>query len=372
MLRLGPILLVVIVVLLVVLSRRRGTSELGEPGAEHPARHAPTLSHELVGALDRAVESGLLTRETADAIVANEHQHVLTEAAEHPTVRREVPALTEAIGYVGASLVMIGMAVLVGNYWDDLQSWSRLAILGGVAVAFFVAGALLRDETEPVIWRLRNFVWLLATGALAGFMGVLTADALSWEGEPVAITIGGSVAAFSGALWQLKDRPAQHLSTMVGLLIGIGGLMAWLDGAGAVGLAVLAIGAAWLVLARRDVLPPQLVAVVLGLAASLIGPAITAGSWEHAAPIIGLAVTVALVVLGSMVHQFLVTGAGVVGLFAYVPYTLGVFFGDTVGAPIILLASGALLLIVMFVLLHARHGPGHSTGPGPPMRPALH
>lgn len=38
---------------------------------------------------------------------------------------------------------MIGLAVLVGTYWDGLANWSRLAILGGAAIGFFVAGVLL-------------------------------------------------------------------------------------------------------------------------------------------------------------------------------------------------------------------------------------
>jgi uncharacterized membrane protein len=364
MLMIGPVLLVVVVVLLVALGRRRPGGE-----TEQPRAHTVTVSAEVAEVLDRAVARGTLSREAADAILADERERRLAPPSERRPV---VSPLVEAIGYVGASLVMIGMAVLVGSSWEDLVTWSRLAILGGVAVALFVVGALLRDESEPVIWRLRNFVRLLSTGALAGFVGVLTVDALEWPGAPVAIAIGATVAAYSLALWQLQDRPAQHLSTLLGLLIGAGGLMAAWDGPGAVGLAVLAIGAGWLALGSRGVLPPPLVAGVLGLAACLIGPAITAGSWEHASPVIGLAVSVTLIVVGTMIHQFLVTGAGVLGLFAYVPYTLGVFFGESVGAPVILLVSGAMLLVVMFVLLRSRHGTGRPTGSGPPVRPALH
>lgn len=366
-----PLLVVIVLVLLLTLSRRR-PGDGGEPGRGGPQAPEVARSPELADVLDRAVAHGIVSRETADAILADERARLLAEPTEGPPQRPAVSALTEAIGYVGASLLMIGMVVLVGTYWQDLLTWSRLAILGGVAVAFFVVGALLRDESEPVIWRLQNFVRLLSTGALAGFLGVLTVDALEWSGEPVAIAIGATVAVYSFALWRLKDRPAQHLTTVIGLLIGTGGLMAWLDGQGAVGLAVLAIGAGWLALASRDLVPPQLVATVLGLAACLIGPAITAGSWQHASPVIGLAVAVTLIVVGSVIHQFLVTGAGVLGLFAYVPYTLGVFFGGALGAPVILLVSGAMLLVVMFALLRSHHGPGHSTGSGPPIRPALH
>lgn len=369
MIGLGIVVVVAIVVTLAGLSRRH--VGLGAAAPERGQARTPAVPAPVIGMLDRAVEQGVISRETADAIVANEQRHLVAEAAERPSPARSIPALTEAIGYVAASLLMIGMVVLVGTYWLDLQTWSQLAILGAVTVAFFVAGAVLRDEAEPVIWRLRGFVRLLSTGALAGFVGVLTADALEWDGEPVALAIGVTVAVYSAAMWQLQDRPAQHLTTMAGLLIGIGGLMAWLDGQGAVGLSVLALGALWLALAERRLLAPSIVAEALGLMACLVGPAITAGSWECAAPVIGLAVTVTLIVIGSVLRRFVVTGAGVVGLFVYVPYTLGRFFGETIGAPAILLVTGAMLLVVMFVLLRARHGPGQ-TGTGSPMRPALH
>lgn len=113
-------------------------------------------------------------------------------------------------------------------------------------------------------------------------------------------------------------------------------------------------------------------AVVLGLIALLVSPLITGGSWETPPPVIGVAVAVVLVVGGSLVREFLVTGAGVLGLFVYLPMTLGACFGEALGAPVLLLASGTLLLVVMFVLLHARHGPGHPRGSGPPIRPAVH
>jgi hypothetical protein len=364
----GLLVLVLIgaVVLVVFLGRKQ---EARPAGGE--------TSREGFDVLERAVSRGLLSRDLADAIISAERAHEPSPPPPRESAR-PVPALAEAIGYVGAILVMVGMVVLVAQVWEDLETWSRLAIVGAVAVLLFVVGLLLRDEENLVIWRLRSFVWLLAAGALAGFTGLLTVDALSWEGEAVAIAIGAVTAPFGAALWQLKDRPAQHLTTFAGLLVMAGGVMAWLDVVDpsvSVGVSVLAIGAAWLTLGLLDRLPPQLVAVALGTLATLVGPAITAGEWDKPAPVIGLTVAIALVGIGSSVHEFAVTGFGVAGLFAYLPWTLGALFGDAVGPPVILLVSGVLLLAVMFVLLRSRGGPGRVTGDGsghflPPTRPA--
>ncbi|TPW15934.1 MAG: hypothetical protein FD127_447 [Acidimicrobiaceae bacterium] len=316
-------------------------------------------SLQVTEALARAVASGLLTAEAAEAIVANEKIYLASTERAAPPERRGLPAVTEAIGYVGACLVMIGMVVFVGQYWDDLATWSRLTIMLAVTALLLGVGAFLPDD-EPVTWRLRNFVWLLAVGALAGFTGVLVVDALEWTGPGVAISIGCAVTACSLALWQGKDRPAQQLSTFVGALIATGGVMALIDGDGAIGVSVVSIGAAWLVLGVGHVIRPKYAALPLGSLAMLVGPMIAAESWPNVAPVIGLAVAISLIAAGAARHEFVMTGAGVLGLFVFLPMTLGELFGDTVGAPLILLVSGALLLIVMLVVIRAKRRPDHS------------
>jgi hypothetical protein len=368
------LVVVVAVVMLMVAGQRRGGAVPGSPSPSSGAdggRRSPAAAE----VLDRAVERGLLTRELADRILATE-----AEAEAAPVAAPRVPAVAEALGYIGAILTMVGAVVLVGQYWEDLATWSRLALLGAVAAVLWLVGALLRDEESEVLWRLRGFVWLLAAGAVAGFTAVLVVDALDWVGEPVAISIGAVTSAFSLALWQLKNRPAQQLMTFVGMLVALGGVMALFDGGAAIGLSVAVAGGAWFAAGSFDRLPPKLAAVPLGLLALLIGPAITIGSrgaWEKAAPVIGLAIAATLIGLGAWARAFVVTGAGVLGVFVYLPWTLFAVFGDAVSAPVVLLVSGVLLLTVMLVLLHGRHGPGdpggrrHPFGRGP-ARPALH
>jgi ethanolamine utilization microcompartment shell protein EutS len=261
------------------------------------------------------------------------------------------------------------MVTLVSRFWEDLATAGRLAVVGGAALLLLVVGLLLRDEDDDVIWRLRSFVLLLSAGALGGFVGVLTVDALSWEGEPVAIAIGSAVALYGAALWRLKNRPAQQLTTLVGLIVAVFGVMYLLDGEAAVGLSVFAIGAVWLALGMQDRLPPALVATALGSIAVLVGPAVTAGTWEHAAPVMGLAVATGLVALGTWKHEFVLTGFGVIGLFGFLPWTLGALFGETAGPPVILLVSGVLLLAVMLLLLRARGDAGGSSGSGSGLAP---
>lgn len=373
MIQMLAVVLVVLAVLFVVFGRRGRSSE-GHAGSAVTERSSAGLSRpsDLERALDRAVANGLLTRDVADQIIAGE---VRAAPARAPG---EVSAVTESIGYVGAILTIVGVVVLVGQFWSDMTTWSRLAVLGAVTLILWLVGLALRDEEQPVIWRMRGFIWLLAVGALSGFTAALVVDALEWTGESVPISIGAATAAFSAALWQLKDRPAQQLTTLAGLLVFLSGMMALVDGAAAIGLAVAAVGGAWFAVGSTGRLPPKLAAVSLGLLALLVGPAITTGqmgAWEKVAPVIGLVIATTLIGLGARLTEFVVTGAGVLGVFAYLPWTLGALFGDAIGAPAILLTSGVLLLTVMLVLLRRGHGPrrpsgGPSVGAGP-TRPAL-
>ncbi|HVL27304.1 MAG TPA: hypothetical protein VM390_04110, partial [Acidimicrobiales bacterium] len=72
--------------------------------------------------------------------------------------------------------------------------------MGLAAAALSGAGLFVDDAHDRVLWRLRGFVSLLASGA---------------------------VAALSGWLWARRDRPAQHAATLVGAVVAVAGALAW-------------------------------------------------------------------------------------------------------------------------------------------------
>jgi len=364
---LGLVVIVAIVVFGVSMSKHRPDRNARD---DNGANRVPTVgpSREVRDVLERAVARGQITRSTADTIITSE-----TTVAEQTHVlgglqhRERVVAspTVEAIGYVGSILALVGVGFFVGRAWDDIGQPGRIAMLGGLAGFLLFVGLVLHNEDEVVIWRLRNFVLMLSTGALAGCTGVVVVDSFDWRGEPVAISIGLVVAAYSAILWGLRDRPAQHVTTLVGLLIASAAAMAWWGHAGAAGLTVLGVGALWALLGTTDRLPPRPVSVVLGLAATLIGPAITDQSFGRWSPVIGLAISLALLVIGGIEHEFVFTGFGVLGLLGYLTYGVARWFGDSLRAPGVLLVAGCALLIATIVLI--RRGPpsGHPHGAPP-------
>jgi hypothetical protein len=345
------ILAAVAAIVVAVSSAQRRTA----PGGRAPAP-AGTASRAADDRLGRAVEAGIITAEQAAAVLALEP----SAGGPSPVRARAGTATspgTEILGYLGAVLAMAGVITLVAQFWDDLTTASRLLLLGGASAGFLVAGLFVREGGDDAVLRLRGFLLLLSTGALAGFAGLLGADALDWAPESVTRLVGAGVAVQSGALWARRDtRPAQHLTTYGGLVAVVAATVADVGEPALVGVALWTLGAAWLVAGWRGLLPPPLLPEVLGSFTALVSCTILADWWEGAAPLAGLATAVALLAAGVRGDRSVITGAGVLGILVFLPSAIVYFFGDTVGVPVAFLLVGGLLLVL--ALRHLRPGGG--------------
>lgn len=305
--------------------------------------------------LDRAVAEEIITAEQAAAIEALQPERA-------PLVQRGwVPLYAEVFGYLGSILVAVAAISMVSRSWDDLNAFARLIVLGGAAVVLWGVGALVDEDVDPALWRLRSVMWLLSTAALAGFAAILAIDGFGWAGESVAVIAGTSVASVSAGLWRLQDRPAQHLTTVTGAAVAVGAGAAWADGAPAVGAGLWLLGALWVLGCLRGVLVPGFVALPVGAGLTLLGAGVTSGSWEGLGSLFGLATAAVLLGLGAARGRFWLTGSGVVGLLIYVPSTATYYFADTIGVPLTLLVSGLVLLAA--ALHRFRHRPSLIEGP---------
>jgi hypothetical protein len=78
--------------------------------------------------------------------------------------------------------------------------------------------------------------------------------------------------------------------------------------------------------------------------------------------LLGLATATIWIVVGVTRGEMLALAPGVVGVFVFIPWTLGYYFGDTLGAPAVAMASGALLLVAVALLVR-RERSGIRRGP---------
>ena len=178
----GPLLLVGIIAA-IVLAVQRGlrhdeARSLSAPATEVP----PSQDAPLSDTLSRWVADGLLSSDQAQRILEHERAGAETPEAvrfvKAPAAQRRVPLFAEALGYLGGVLALSGLVLLIGSYWPDLSTAVRLILSLTTALALVGAGALVNEESDPALARLRWFLWTLASAAAALFTGVVTADGL--------------------------------------------------------------------------------------------------------------------------------------------------------------------------------------------------
>jgi hypothetical protein len=299
-------------------------------------------SDDLAGALQRAVEARILSADQAQAVLA-------AERVREPDGRR-LP-VTEALGYLGGLLALSGAVTLGIQYWREVPAVGRLGLFAIVAATTWLVGARIADGSEPALIRLRGALWFASSAAVAALAGQFAWDVAHAEESVVWLSAGAAAAVQAGLLWRLRDRPAQHLACLAGVLVAAGGAADIAGGSAAVGLAVAVAGAAWVAAGWLAVLPPPVLALVGGGVAVLAGTGITADDWPDAAPLLGLAVAAAFVAVGVATVRTPLTVVGLVGGFGYLPWTIGHFFADSLGVPMAMLLCGLALLAVTLVVL---------------------
>ncbi len=349
------LMVALLVILLVVLA----------PRARHHGRSLQSagIVDPLQVQLQRWTTDGLLTKEQATAILAAERARVPRQT---PLPARRVTAMVELLGYLGGALATVGAVLLAARFWQDLPSWTRLTLLGLVAVALWGAGAAVHERADPALGRLRGVLWLLSSAAVAVFAGLLGADVLDLGGEAVALLAGLATALYAGALWGLRPRPLQQLACLVGVVAATGGGVAVVGGdQAAVGLSVWAVGVGWVLLGWRRLLPPPVVALAFGAIVVLVGAQAIAARWQGAGLVFGLASALGLLVAGTTGRRSVVAGVGIVGVLLFLPATVTHFFAGTVGVPVLILLAGAVLLAVTLVMLRVRLPWSHAAPPTP-------
>jgi hypothetical protein len=355
-----PLLLVVVVVVtVIVVAERKRSGRPAPPAAEGPA--APPAGPDRDVDLARWVSAGLLSESQSAAIRAFEEAEArpparAVAAAAPARVRRAaVPVVSEALGYLGGVLALVGLVLVVGRFWPDMALAGRLALSGGGAVVLFAAGAFVREGTDPALSRLRWFLWFTSTAAAALFAGVLAADGFDAEAtETVVLACSGAVALVSGLLWWGHERPLQQLTCLGALVVFGGAVVAEVAGPAPVGLTVWASGVVLVGLGlRRGTRLPELTEAVGGVSV-VVGPMIATSEWIGAGLALALASSVGLVSLAvvrgfalSRAEQVLLGAIGGLALLFVVPSNL-TYFGAEAGVltGVVVWLVGAGLVVV--------------------------
>lgn len=364
MIALGPILIVAIVAAVVALARAGNRA--------HPVTPADA-SARATADLDRWVAAGLVAPEQAEAIRAFDRAVVATAPATPAGAGlvstrppRRIPVIAEALGYLGGMLAVIGLGLVIGRSWSELETPARLAISGGGALALLGGAALVPEGSEPALTRLRWFLWLAATAATALFVGVVVVDSAGVAGdedpETVVLAVAASVAVLSVLLWRNRERPLQQLTFLSATAVTVGAAIAHVADAWAIGLGVWVTGAAFLVVGGRGGSVRPALTSAVGAATLVVGGGFVAGDWPTFGLPFEVATALGLLALGQAPRpsrptapSITLTTIGAVALVQSVPSTLGYFARDAgaVTGGVTWLAGAGLIVVAARRLVRA-------------------
>lgn len=316
-------------------------------------------------ALHRLVEDGVLTAAQDEAVRA-----ALAAAAP----RREGPArwVMEIGGYIGGGLMIAGVSAFMAASWHDLSRTGRGGLLALYALAFVLAGVLvaggptrvrgLVDGHHPARRRITGVLFGLASVPAALAVAVLASN--RYDG--VSGSLAGLVVAAAGLAL---------LPTAPGLVATAGMSLATAEYAASevlrtsalgTGLVTIALGLAWIALALTPVLPSRPLGLVAGTGFALLGAQLPLGDGSSAPWAYGM--TFALAV-GAFVgyrwqRSIVLLVAGVLGVTLAVPEAVLDWTNGALGASVILLVAGAVLVAASAIGLRLRR----EATPAPPVR----
>lgn len=324
------------------------------PPAPGPAHLRRAAAPEAPSALERTLaewqEHGLLESAQIEPIVAYEaHKH---------GPRSRIPIAAEAVGYVGAALVLGAVASLIGNHYEELSVPVRVIVLLAPAVLAALAGWFVGRDEDPAAVRLGSVLWVLASALLAGAAVEVFVDVVHDGHAPDhggLLTVGLVSLAWGSVAYALRRLPLQHLVLFAAAVVTVLGVVDTVEAArdrsvtGSVwALALWGLGALWLAAALADRLAPVDIARLLGAATLLVAAQMVRADETVLGLWLGLGTAAVLLVLGVGRSDVLVLLAAAAGLFQWSPQVAMYYLEPAIGVEATLLVVGLVLLAAAF------------------------
>jgi hypothetical protein len=260
-------------------------------------------------------------------------------------------------------------------WWGHDRPVQEFLVLGGtiVSAATFVGAMTDSGFAGLTAWFLAAIVLAVGLRGLTpqpmiphvvGTVGVMVGAFVTvstWMGGGALFVLAtASGLLLLAALPQLTMDVLQRIVLIVvgtfGALQGIPMTLGYFgsEAGGTTGLATWAVGVVLMAVGARRLLRAPIVAEVIGGLALIGGAALTAASWPNFAPLFGLATAVTLLVIGMLPGRVMYSLLGSLGLLINVPWTISTFFPGEGRAPLLILVSGVVIVVVAVLL--ARQG----------------
>jgi hypothetical protein len=321
------------------------------PESHRVAPSDATRDGSLARLLEEWCAAGLIRADQVQPIVR--HEQAKTASASR------IPIAAEAVGYVGAALVISAISLLIGRRWDAMPVGLRIATLAIPAAGCAAAGRWLGSKAEAAFMRLAGVLWALSSVALAGALAVVFVDAI-FGGDPPAhgglFFVSGIVVICAAVEYGMRRSVLQQLVLFAWTLATVLGVVDLLEAVIgrelstiAWGSAVWATAAVWAALGIARRIEPSAIARLVGPVAMLIGSQVVRVDAEALGLWLGLASAALLIGIGVGQSDVVVLLVGAVGLFQWAPQLAVFYLADTLGAEATLLIVGVVLLVAAYV-----------------------
>jgi hypothetical protein len=329
---------------------------------QQPA-HAPADLPDLV---DHWEATGVITPEQAarmraDLGLPESGPAFLPVLTEPPRKERPQASLAiEALGYLGSVLIVVASALLASEYWNDLATAGHLLIVGSAAVLLLLAGFAVPDRLGPPGQRMHAVLWLGATVAAAGFVGVFGNEVLDWHEEDLALLVFAATAVLAAVLWWRLPTVVQQVAVVAGLAGTAASAAAQFHSAQDYqpGLAVWGVGAIWFVLGWGGVVRPRWTALLLGGIVLLVGSGLTMST--DGGVVLALVTVAAMVTLAVLSRDLLVLVVGAWGALQTLPSAINTWFPGQLAAAAALLVAGTGLVTAAIWIARRREEPAEA------------
>ncbi|MGD9703109.1 MAG: DUF2157 domain-containing protein [Acidimicrobiia bacterium] len=254
--------------------------------------------------------------------------------------------------------------------WRDRPIQELLFLAAAIVSASALVGAVTNAGGAGLT------AWILAATVLAaGLRGITLRPIIPHVVGTIAIMVGAYVAlsqwmgaglllvtATVGLLLLLAALPqlTVDLSQRAALLVvaGMGALQGIpltlvhfaREAGGLTGSVTWAIGGVVMTLGARRLLRAPIVAEIVGGLGLIGGAALTGAQWPSFATLFGLATALTLLGIGTLPGRVLYSLLGSLGLLLNVPWAISRFFPGEGRAPLLILVSGALIIVVAVLL----------------------
>ena len=288
--------------------------------------------------LDDLVDQGVLTREQSNVVAA-------ALAAPQPQDRRVSP-MAEVVGYIGGVLATVAAITVASQFWSELHTWAQLGIFALVAVAMWLAGRSVREVDDLAAGRLGGTLWFLSTAATAALAWIAGDRLLNFEWRQATMLMGAIATVHAGALWWVRRGALQQIALFAGVVTTAMAALALLPSPpdDMYGLAVWALGIAWLALAWSRVVAPLRTGLALGAVTAVIGAEMFAMEGDTLGLVLLLATVAGLFAAAAVTRQALLVGIASVSLAVALPQALAEWFPDSISAPTAVFVAGIILL----------------------------